>query len=91
MELGLVNTYFATRVAYEKASGKARSAGHSEPMVKLYMVKLPDAASTFFRAQPEGTGRILSSPSLLVAYRGLLCGAACASFRIKSVTVAGVK
>ena len=35
------------------------------------MVKLCNAASTFFHAQPEGMGLILSTPSLLAAYRRL--------------------
>jgi hypothetical protein len=44
-----------------------------------------------FRAQPEGTGRISSSPSLLAAYGGPLRRAAHASCWTKSVAVAGVK
>jgi hypothetical protein len=44
-----------------------------------------------FCAQPEGTGRISSSPSLLATYGGLLRHAAHASCWMKSVTVAGAK
>jgi hypothetical protein len=42
-----------------------------------------------FCAQPEGTGRISSSLSLLAAYGGLLRRAAHASCWMKSVAVAG--
>ena len=50
--LGSVNTCFALALLTKKREGKARSAGHSEPMAKLC-----SAASAFFRAQPRGTGR----------------------------------
>ncbi|MEO6825063.1 MAG: hypothetical protein ABI167_10155, partial [Nitrosospira sp.] len=52
---------------------------------------LCNAASAFFCAQPEGTGRISSSPSLLAAYGGPLRRAAHASCWMKSVAVTGVK
>jgi len=47
--LGPVNTYFTPALLHEKCGGKARSAGHSGPMVKLC-----NAASAFFVRNPKG-------------------------------------
>ncbi|KIO47878.1 hypothetical protein SQ11_14870 [Nitrosospira sp. NpAV] len=84
--LGPVNTYFAPALLHKKRGGKARSAGHSMPMAKLR-----NAVSAFFGRNPKGRGRILSSPSLLAAYGGLLRCATHASSWMKSVPVAGAK
>ena len=48
-------------------------------------------APRLLRAQPERTGRISSSPSLLAAYETQLCRAARAPCWAKSVAVAGAK
>jgi hypothetical protein len=74
---GLLTLISRPALLHEKAWGKARSARHSVNLWSSFAI--PE--STFFRAQPEGMGRILPSPSLLAAYRGLLCGAARASYR----------
>ena len=55
------------------------------------MAKLCNAALAFFRAQPGGTGRNFTQPIVTRRLQSLLCCAARASFRLKSVTVAGAK
>ena len=55
------------------------------------MAKLCNAAPAFFRAQPGGTGRNFTQPIVTRRLQSLLCCAARASFRLKSVTVAGAK
>ncbi|MEP7073593.1 MAG: hypothetical protein ABI727_05360, partial [Nitrosospira sp.] len=47
--LGPVNTYFAPALLHKRRGGKARSAGHSEPMAKLC-----NAVSAFFVRNPKG-------------------------------------
>jgi hypothetical protein len=84
--LGPVNTYFAPALLREEREGKVRSAGHSRPMAKLC-----NAAPAFFRAQPGGTGPNFTRPIVACRLQGLLCCAARASFRLKSVMVVGVK
>ena len=84
--LGPVNTSFALALLHEKREGKARSVGHSEPMAKLC-----NAALAFFRAQPEGMGRNFTQLIVIRRLQSLLCCAARASFRLKSVTVASAK
>ena len=84
--LGPVNTCFALALLHKKREGKARSAGHSEPMAKLC-----NAAPAFFHAQPGGTGRNFTQPIVTRRLQSLLCCAARASFPPKSVTVAGAK
>ena len=55
------------------------------------MAKLYTVASAFFRAQPGGPGRNFTQPIVTRRLQSLLCCAARASFRLKSVTVAGAK
>jgi hypothetical protein len=55
------------------------------------MAKLCNAAPAFFRAQPAGTGRNFPRPVVTRRLESLLCCAARALFRLKSVTVVGVK
>jgi 16S rRNA (guanine(966)-N(2))-methyltransferase RsmD len=55
------------------------------------MIKLCNAAPAFFRVQPGGTGRNFTQPIVTRRLQSLLCCAARASFRLKSVTVAGAK
>jgi hypothetical protein len=55
------------------------------------MAKLCNAADAFFRAQPAGTGRNFTQSIVTRRLQSLLCCAAPASFRLKSVTVVGVK
>ena len=55
------------------------------------MAKLCNAAPAFFRAQPAGTGRNFTRPVVTRRLQSLLCCAARALFRLKSVTVVGVK
>jgi hypothetical protein len=55
------------------------------------MAKLCNAAPAFFRAQTAGTGRNFTRPVVTRRLQSLLCRAARALFRLKSVTVVGVK
>jgi hypothetical protein len=55
------------------------------------MAKLCNAALAFFSAQPAGTGRNFTRSGVTRRLQGLLCCAARALFRLKSVTVVGVK
>jgi|SRR6185437_16356315 len=73
--LGPVNTYVTPCVA----TRKTRRQGAKQRGIRI------------FRAQPEGTGGISSSPSLLAAYEGSLCRAPYASCWTKSITVASVR
>jgi hypothetical protein len=54
------------------------------------MAKLCNAAPAFFRAQPTRMGRNFTRPGV-TRLQSLLCCAARALFRLKSVTVVGVK
>jgi hypothetical protein len=78
-EPGLLTLVSRLRCCAKKREGKARSAGHNGPMVKLC-----NAAPAFFRAQPEGTGRNFIQPIVTRRLQSLLCCAAHASFRLKS-------
>jgi hypothetical protein len=55
------------------------------------MTKLCNAARAFFRAQPAGTGRNFTQSIVIRRLQSLLCCAAPASFRLKSVTVVDAK
>jgi hypothetical protein len=55
------------------------------------MAKLCNAAPAFFRAQPLGTGRNFTRPVITCRLQSLLCCAARALFRLKSVIVVGAK
>jgi hypothetical protein len=55
------------------------------------MAKLCNAAPAFFRAQPLGTGRNFTRPVVTRRLQSLLCCAARALFRLKSVIVVGAK
>jgi hypothetical protein len=55
------------------------------------MAKLCNAARTFFRAQPAGTGRNFTQYIVTRRLQSLLCCAALASFRLKSATVVDAK
>jgi hypothetical protein len=55
------------------------------------MAKLCNAAPAFFRAQPLGTGPNFTRPVVTRRLQSLLCCAARALFRLKSVIVVGAK
>jgi hypothetical protein len=55
------------------------------------MAKLCNAAPAFFRAQPGGMGRNFTRPIVTRRLQSLLCRAARALFRLKSVIVVGAK
>jgi hypothetical protein len=55
------------------------------------MAKLCNAAPAFFRAQPLGTGRNFTRPVVTRRLQSLLCCAARALFRLKSVIVVSAK